>query len=347
MKKTLCIMLGASALAGTAWAQSNVTIYGIVDAGIVRESGGPAGSVTKLGSGVESGSRIGFRGREDLGGGMAAQFVLEAGTNIDTGVSGQGGIFFGRQAYVGLASGAGTLTLGRQYTPMFWAVSAVDPFLGFSLAGSANNILSEGGIRMNNTVKYAIPAMGPFTAEVAYGFGEVAGDSSAGRNLGASVGYTSGPLSLRLAYHRANNVPTPTVAADDGRSTLLGGVYNFGVAKLHLGVQSNKGLVTINGRAIPRSDSRDVLVGVTVPLGVTSVMASYTRKDDRSAANRDANQIGIGISYPVSKRTDFYASYARIDNDAAPGAANFYTVGNGSDTGTGNKAFNFGVRHTF
>ncbi|RJF95488.1 porin [Noviherbaspirillum saxi] len=347
MKKTLCIMLGASAMASAAWAQTNVAIYGIVDAGIVRESGGVAGSVTKLGSGIASGSRIGFRGREDLGGGMAAQFVLETGTNIDTGAMGQGGLLFGRQAHVGLSTGAGTLTFGRQYTPLFMAVNAVDPFLGFSMAGSANNILSEGGIRMNNTVKYAMPATGPFTADIAYGFGEVAGDSSAGRNVGASVGYSSGPLSIRLAYHRANNVPAAGVAPDDGRSILLGGVYNFGVAKFHLGVQSNKGLITINGRAIPRTDSRDVLVGVTVPFGVSSVMASYIRKDARSALNRDANQMAIGVTYPLSKRTDLYASYARIDNDAAAGTANFYTVGNGSDTGTGDKAFNFGIRHTF
>lgn len=338
----------AAAACGGALAQTNVTAYGIVDAGIVRESGGSAGKVTKLGSGIASGSRLGFRGVEDLGDGANAHFVLETGTNIDTGALGQGGLLFGRQAYVGLTgANTGSLNFGRQYTPLFLAINAIDPFLGFSMAGSANNMLSEGGIRMNNTVKYTSPLLGGFVAEAAYGLGEVAGDNRVGRNLGALVGYANGPVNIRFAYHHTDNVPSATVAAASGHTSFLGGTYNFGVVKAALAYSLNKGLVTINGTARPNTDSRDLLAGVTVPFGPNTVMISYTRKDDRSSLNQDATQIAIGYTYALSKRTDLYTSFAKIRNDAPAGRPGFYTVGNGSDTGTGDRAFNLGVRHTF
>jgi predicted porin len=334
--------LGASTLAGSALAQSNVTVYGLIDAGFVHESGGAGPSINKLDSGIAAGSRLGFRGREDLGGGMAANFTLEAGFNIDTGVSGQGALF-GRQAHVGLETTAGNVNLGRQYTPIFLTVNAIDPFVGASMAGSGNNMLSEGGIRMNNTLKYAAPKMGPVTAEVAYGFGEQPGSSSRGRAIGAKLGYVQGPLGLHLGYHRS----TDLTGASSGRTVMVGGTYFIKDVKLALGLQSNKGLVTINGRLIPGTDTRDLIVGATVPFGVNSLLASYTRKDDRGTANSDASQLAIGVSHALSKRTDLYASIARIDNDAAVGAPRFYTVGNGSSQGTGDKAYNLGVRHLF
>jgi predicted porin len=343
VKKGLLLLFGASTLAGSVFAQTNVTIYGLVDAGIVRESGGATDSVTLLGSGIAAGSRLGFRGVEDLGGGLAATFVLEMGYNIDTGVSGQGALF-GRQAWVGLQkAGLAAVMLGRQYTPLFNTVNAIDPFGGASMAGSGNNMLAEGGIRMNNTVKLATVGTGPLVAEVAYGFGETPGDSSANRNMGAMLGYKSGPLDVRFGYHRNNNAD----GTDSGRSAMVGGTYDFNVVKAHIGMQSNKGLVIINGRSIAGTDTRDLIVGATVPLGVNSLLVSYTRKDDRSAADGDAQQLALGISHRLSKRTDLYASIARIKNDAPVSSARFYTVGNGSSQGTGDKAFNFGVRHLF
>ena len=172
MKKTmLALMLGA--LAGAAAAQSNVTVYGIVDMALVRESGGAA-TTTKLTSGVESGSRLGFKGSEDLGDGLSAIFLLENGFQADTGAMGQGGLLFGRQAYVGLQSKtAGTLTLGRQYTPQYLAVAAVDPF-GSGTAGDTKNLMASTGnsaSRMDNAVKYTSPVVGGVTAELIYGAG--------------------------------------------------------------------------------------------------------------------------------------------------------------------------------
>lgn len=347
-KQVVLAVAIAVGMCGNVWAEPNVTVYGIVDAGFVRETGGLAGNITKLGSGIASGSRLGFRGIEDLGDGANAHFVLESGTNIDTGALGQGGLLFGRQAYVGLTgAGTGSINFGRQYTPLFIAINAIDPFLGFSMAGSANNMLSLGGIRMNNAVKYTSPLIGSFVAEAAYGLGEVAGDNRAGRNVGALVGYTNGPTSIRFAYHQTDNIPSATVAADNGRTTFLGGTYDFGLAKAALAYSINKGLVAVNNVAQANTDSRDVLVGVTIPFGPNTIMVSYTNKDDRSSLNNDAKQVAIGYTYALSKRTDLYTSFARIRNDAPVGKPGFYTVGNGSDTGTGDKAFNFGVRHTF
>ncbi|MFB9241758.1 porin [Massilia antarctica] len=332
-----------------AMAQSSVTVYGVADAGIVAESGGPAGSVTKMVGGVEGGSRLGFRGTEDLGRGVAAIFALEMGINLDTGTSAQGGVLFGRQAFVGLSSPAGALTLGRQYTPLFLSLSAVDPFQAFSTAGSAANLMSNAGIRMNNTIKYASAPVNGFNGELAYGLGEVPGSSRVGRQLGAALGYVRGPLSLRLGYANVNSIPVGPAPMTTGKTTMLGGVYDFRVVKLSLGVASNKGTVNVNTRIDPNpaAKSRDTILGVTLPVGAGNIRASAVFKHDRSPTDRNARQLGAAYNYFISKRTDVYIAYARIHNDVLAGATGFYTVGNATEAGSGNKAFNLGMRHSF
>ena len=134
------LMLGTNA----ALAQSNVTIYGIADAAIVGESGG-TNSMTKVTSGAASASRIGFRGTEDLGDGMQAFFTLETGAKIDTGELDATNTIFNRQAFVGLKTNAGSVALGRQYTPYHLAlVQAIDPF-GTGYAGTSKNLLPDNG----------------------------------------------------------------------------------------------------------------------------------------------------------------------------------------------------------
>lgn len=329
MKKSLLALAVIGSFAGSASAQTNVSIYGVVDAGIVLEKGGAAGSVSKLTSGVASASRIGFRGTEDLGGGLSANFVLENGFNEDTGAL-TGGLLFGRQAYVGLKGEFGATNFGRQYTPHYLVSAAADPF-GNGMAGRFTNLMANSGVRMDNTVKYTSPTVGGFSGELAYGFGEVAGNTSASRAIGASLNYGAGPLKVGLGYHRLNNA----AATDNARNTVIGGTYDFGVAKAHLAYGKNKGTGTV--------DNNDLLVGATVPFGPHKLLASFIRKDDDSALNRDANQWALGYTYALSKRTDFYTAYARINNKR--GAT--FTVGNNTEAGSGNKAFNLGVRHTF
>jgi GBP family porin len=138
MKKNLAALAVLGAFTCAAQAQSGVGLYGIVDAGIVGETGGAAGGVTNVSSGIGSASRLGLRGSEDLGQGWRANFVLEAGVRIDTGQSDVSGSIFNRQAFVGLSNADfGAVSIGRQYTPYYLALSTVgDPFAA-GYAGTA------------------------------------------------------------------------------------------------------------------------------------------------------------------------------------------------------------------
>ncbi len=334
----------------------SVTLYGIVDMGFVRESGGSTGSLNKLTSGMASGSRFGLKGVEDLGGGTSAVFVLENGFQADTGAQGQGGALFGRQAFVGLRSDRlGSLLLGRQYTPEYNTLAMLDPF-STGLAGDAANLMPNTGnaaSRMDNTVKYLSPSFGGVTAELARGFGEVAGASNAQGQWGGALAYAAGPLNLRLGLHYRDNDTASTQAAS-GRTSLLAATYDFGVLKAHLGYGVNKGLNSSPLRntsnpygaasaPVASTDSRDLLVGLTVPLGSHTLLASYIHKDDKTALNQDAAQWALGYRYALSKRTDLCASYAHIRN--SNGAA--YTVGSAIEAGSGNAAYSLGIRHAF
>jgi predicted porin len=353
MNKSLILLATLGAIAGAASAQSTVAVYGLADMGIDRQTGGVAGSITKLSSGIQSGSRIGFKGNEDLGGGLSALFVLEGGIGLDTGASLQSGLLFGRQAFVGLKSNLGAITLGRQYTAINNVVcSDIDPFQ-CSLAGHAFNMLSAGGTptnggngsRTNNAIKYTSPATTGITGELTYGFGEVAAHSSFARTIGGSIGYAAGPLSVKLAHNSVNNA----TATQTAKVTVLGGKYNFGIAALNLGYVVNKNAFTGNS-SVPMADSREVIAGATVPVGVGTVIVSFIKNFDRSGAGNDANQAAIAYTYALSKRSNLYSSYARIHNhkpNTAGNAGGFFTVGNASDGGSGDHSLNLGIRHTF
>lgn len=353
MKRSLLMFALLSSFGGAAMAQTNVTIYGLADLGIDFQSGGPAGRVIKLSSGITTGSRLGFRGTEDLGGGLSAQFLLESGFAMDTGASTQGGLLFGRQIYVGLGNSFGTVTMGRQYTSVNNTLCGeIDPF-NCGLAGTASNLMSVGGTptnggsgsRTNNALKYAIPTIGGLSGDIVYGFGEVAGNSSAARTYGGSLAYKQGALTLVLAHNNVNDA----TATNSAKVTFAGGKYDFGVAAVRAGVAVNKGAFS-GGTNVPQPDSRDYIVGVSVPFGAGTFLASYIKKNDLTATDNDASQIGIGYLYSLSKRTTLYTSYAHIHNtfgNTLTAPPRFYTVGNALDGGTGDSAFNVGIRHTF
>lgn len=351
-------LIGAIAAASTptASAQSAVTPYGLIDMAVVRESGGSAGSVTKLTSGVSVGSRLGFKGTEDLGNGLSALFVLESGFQGDTGTLGQGGLLFGRLAYVGLQGTFGSVLVGRQYTPEYLVVAFADPFGSGYVADSKNIVATSGNAfsRMDNTVKYLSPTVAGLTVELAAAPGEVSGDSAAGRQFGGSIAYTAGPLQVRAGYHNRNNDTATLKNTENARNAVVAAVYDFGVLKAHVLYGANHGLNssvlrnTANpfGRpAVPvaSTNSRDALAGVTVPFGPHTLLASYIHKDDRTALNQDAHQVAIGYRYTLSKRTSVYAVYACIDN--RNGAS--YTVGNASESGTGDRGISVGISHAF
>ena len=338
MKKSLLALSLLSAF-GVASAQSSVTMYGIVDAGITYDNGSSAGTVTKLESGIESGSRLGFRGTEDLGSGLKALFVLEQGFDIDTGKSGQGGRLFGRQAWVGLNSEYGQVSAGRQYTPIFNAYGVVDPFGKgtsgdiYTLFGRASDFLSEYK-RMDNSVVYTTPSsLGGFNAAVAYSFGEVAGDEKKQAQAGLSLGYNNGPLSVVYAYHKANNaLAKPPASTETYQAHLVGGTYDFKVVKLHAAAEQVK-----HG---DNHKTESYLLGATVPVGQHSLFADYTYRNDKMNDDSNSDQFAIGYNHNLSKRTNLYTILAYTTND--PKAKINVDV-----YGKSYKSVQLGIRHVF
>lgn len=357
VKKLTLAALLIGAFSAQAQAQSNVTIYGLVDAGLVRESGGAAGSVTKVTSGIGGQSRLGFRGVEDLGNGLQAVFTLENGFKADDGtMDNTGGALFNRQAFVGLKSKEmGSLTIGRQYTPLYLALSQVaDPF-GAGYAGAAKNLFPTAGAntRASNAIVYSTPAFSGFSVDALYALGEQAGSSTAGRQFGLGLNFSQNALNVRLVHNNRNLNVVGTPPKDKAKNTLLAANYDFKVVKAFFGWEVNKGA---GSSAVPvanaygfkvapkaSSDSDNLLLGVSAPVGPGTVLASYTRMNDKTVNNQDANQIGVGYLYPLSKRTSTYVAYARIKNKNGAG----YTVGNNNEAGSGDSAFNLGIRHSF
>lgn len=356
MKKTMMVAALGAACAGSAHADGQVAIYGLLDVALVRESGGKTGDITKITSGVGGGSRLGFKGKEELGDGLSAIFLLESGFQADTGALGQGGLLFGRQAYAGLQGRFGTLTLGRQYTPQYMTVVFVDPFVS-GYAGDTKNLMSPTGNsagRMDNAIKYVSPSFSGVSAELVYGTGEVAGDSAALRQFGGALDYIDGPLHVRLGYHNRNNDTATVKDTSNARNAILAATYTFSLFKAHLAYGVNKGLNSSLLRntgnpygyaGVPEAsrDSRDVLVGATVPFGVHTVVASYIHKDDRGPLAQGAAQYALGYRYALSRRTEIMADIAHIAN--RNGAS--YTVGSAIEGGSGNRSIDLGLRHAF
>lgn len=342
MKKSLLALALLGAFAGAASAQTNVTVYGVVDAGFAYTDNGTA-KTTTMGSGIQSGSRLGFRGTEDLGGGMSAIFTLENGFNVDDGSQAQGRLF-GRQAFVGLAGGFGAVKLGRQYHPIRVAVDTIDPF-NVGLAGDASRMFNVYGDRGDNTINYSLPKLGGFSGQAAYSLGEVAGSSSIGRQFGLSAGYAAGPVNVILAHHD-QNVATPAgLANGDARSTFLGGIYDLRVVKLHAAYAVSKDR-TVTGATT--SDRDEGMLGVSAPIGAGTILASYIlRREDAGVANRDVDQWAIGYTYNLSKRTNLYTSYARLNNESAANVNFGAATGVPGAIGQDRSTFNVGVRHKF
>ena len=205
MKKSL-VALAILAAAGVASAQSSVTLFGVVDATVAHGSGSGIGSSSKsqiTNSGYNS-SRIGFRGTEDLGGGMRAGFWVEGGMNNDegTGLAAGGGMNWARRSTVSLLGGFGEVRLGRDYTPTFFNKTVFDPF-GTNGLGSELNVESTLGsgattlVRASNMVSYFLPAMGGIYGQVSVAAGE---NVPGNKYLGGRIGYSGGPVNVAVAY---------------------------------------------------------------------------------------------------------------------------------------------------
>lgn len=291
---------------GTALAQSSVTLYGIVDAAVERASNGAGVKVNRLVSGQGSASRLGFRGTEDLGGGMRAIFNLEAAINTDNGTGGGvgGGLMFNRQSWVGLGGNWGQVTFGRQFRPEARAVFGMDPFDAGSVA-SPPNTYANTVFRSDNAIVYESPRMAGFVGRVMYAFGERAGGvSGALDDIGASLQYYNGPLYVAYGYDSQRNA----AATDRRKWNSLGGSYDFGVAKLY-------GAYRTREEGVANLDETNYWLGVGVPIGPLTLQATIGRVDDKTRLNRDAKGYSFGAEYVLSKRTDVYMRYAKLRNE--------------------------------
>jgi predicted porin len=230
MRKSLLALAVIGSFASVAHAQSSVTIYGIIDASVGYNSkvatgvGRATGNRAGVDSGAIKGSRIGFKGSEDLGGGLKALFNLENGFNVDTGAAAQNGTLFGRTATVGLSGNFGAVLLGRQkdFTDDIAAFTSVDDFGGLISNAHARDLDRTNGERVNNSIRYNTPNVNGFYGSLIYGFGEQAGSTSTGQSYGIGGAYANGPFGIGLSYFAAKKASTVTgapAASDVNSST--------------------------------------------------------------------------------------------------------------------------------
>ncbi len=314
-KKILALAVLAACAAG-AHAQSSVQATGLVDVyvGSMKNSG-DADRTNVLGSGGMTTSWFGFKGSEDLGGGLKANFLLTGFMRADTGTPGRfnGDPFFSRDALVSLSGDFGGVTLGRTVAPNFVPTIMMNPFGDsftfsplvlhqnialFNSTGWAGTNPSDTG--WSNQVIYSSPKVGGFNANLHYQFGEQQGQSSK-NNVGLNVNYANGPLALTAFYEDVNMTnPTPSVLADSKKNWMLGANYDAGFAKL---------FATYGQTSAKKSDykGKTASLGATIPLAANSrILAGWAHtKLDNSDMKR--NTVSVGYNYDLSKRTDAYA----------------------------------------
>lgn len=350
MKKSL-LALAVLAASGAAMAQSSVTLFGVADVGVTYVNG--ENNWSGLTSGNAATSRIGFRGVEDLGGGLKAGFWLEAGVNVDAGDGKSGGattegLAFKRRSTVGLQGGFGEVRLGRELTAAYNAVARYDVMgqvgLGYSRlwADASSNAAARTStnIRISNMVTYLSPAIAGFRASVNYGFGEAAGNNSADRYVGAGLTYDNGPISAGLGLERQNSNRAAT-AYDDANAWSLGGSYDLGVAKVSAAYRRSTTDIGVNENKLD-----GYYVGVTAPVGPGLVRASYNRyQNELNNVTQKADHFSLGYVYNMSKRTSLYGTYSYLKNknDGTMWGLGYATL---KDNG-GQSGLQVGVSHSF
>lgn len=359
------IALLSAGCATSCFAQSSVTLYGILEEGITYANNVKGGATWSVQSGESAVSRWGLRGQEDLGGGTKAIFVLENGFDASTGKFTNNGRLFGRQGYVGLQSDRfGTLTLGRQYeevADMLAPPAAALPHgLFFAHAGDVDN--TGGSVRINNSVKYTTPNMRGVTVSGLYGFGGQPGQFSSQSTSSVGVSYSRGPLYLAAAYLYMKN---PYIAGFDGltppsviyanymmsasswRVIGAGGSYRLGTVTLG-GVYTTTRLAQGFDSANVRFDNYDVNASwlVRPDFAVTGVFEYTHGKIDATADAPNYRLVGLNFDYLLSKRTDVYlvGAWMKAAGSATQAAITYLAGPSSTQTQV---AARVGIRHRF
>ncbi|MFT4437776.1 porin [Caballeronia sp. 15715] len=346
-----------------ALAQSSVTLYGLIDEGIDYTNNAKGQKAYQLESGYLAGSRWGIKGTEDLGGGYKATFQLENGFDVNTGRLGQGGLGFGRQAYVGIVNdNFGSVTLGRQYDSLvdyFAQTTATGNWGGYIFAHPYDNDNATNTFRVNNTVKYTSPTIAGLKFGGTYSFSN---DTNFANNRQYSIGaqYTLGGLLVTAAYLQANNPSATATGAINN-----GGDENFVAQRLRIiaaGVNYTVGAATLGlaytNTYVGQPLSSGYVGAITPTVGtLTSLrfqnfevngkynftpsfslgaMYTYTRANFDTTASKSHpvyHQGGLMLDYFLSKRTDVYlqAAYQHAGGDKNGSVLDFAYVPGAAD----------------
>jgi predicted porin len=381
MKKSL-IALAVMAAAGAASAQSSVTLFGVVDA-TLQWGRGDAGDRFGLGNSGYNSSRLGFRGTEDLGGGMSAGFWLEAGVNNDNGTgsatnvnnqiaggaaagqAGSQGLTFNRRSTVSLSGGWGELRLGRDYNPSFWNLTVFDPFgtngvgtsqtlngttLGINpFTGTVGATANPGGfyptqVRASNGIGYLLPGnLGGFYGQVVYYAGE---NASTGLDDGDGWG-------ARLGWSNGPFNVAFGYSTTDLSATVATVVRRGDITTWNIGGQWDFGIAKLMGHYSTDEidlgglsvDGKGWLLGGLIPVGAGEIRLSYSEyKTELAGADPKAKKYAIGYVHNLSKRTALYTTYAHVSNSNGANSALNGSGVTGSSSSTG---IDLGVRHSF
>ena len=333
----ICIAAMLAATSVAASAQSSVTIFGTVDAGLTRLTGSK-GSVTGVSTSNANISRIGFRGIEDMGGGLKAQFWLEAGYDVDTGNGKTGGaLSFNRRSTISLMNDYGELRMGRDDSATFLNTLIFDPFLTNGVGGTMSFIMLGAPIQLARTISYFTPDLNGFYAQAQYATADTAPAAAGrqGRYLGARGGYRKGPLHVAGATGELQNA-NPAL---DVRATNLAASYDFGfVRPAVIWATERNGTTKITA----------LQLGVTVPIGVTDIRAQVSHYDTANS-NADWNKYAIGLGYNLSKRTMLYGTVAHISNKAgaSKSVGAMGLTAPGTALGSSSSGYEVGIRHFF
>ena len=326
MKKALLAgaVLGAlGGMAGSAMAQSNVTLYGVFDTAYRRTTNVNANGDTlnTINGGLIQGSRWGVRGAEDLGDGLKAIFDLQSGFNPVTGASAQQGQLFSRQAWVGLEGGFGKLTLGRQFGVAFDQFGAFDPY-GI---GNASQIAAMQydlfGARFDNTVKYA-KKIGIVNFTVAHSMGERAANASAGDTTGIGLDLATGAFTFNSAYQQSSDI-----ADRKSKAAVVGGTYTVGAAKIYAGYARNtrdRGFAacannnaTTLGAVVPAA-----CVSASNPNGTNGSLSNTNLAPGSSIGDAKTDLFLVGAQYNLTEKWQVVGAYmdSKTRIDGAPDA---------------------------
>jgi predicted porin len=355
--------LFAGAFATQAQAQTSVTVYGRIDAGINYQSNQRTGQVDAAGNpiggskwGVDGNewgtSMFGLKGFEDLGGGLKALFTLESGFDASTGIPNGGSGLWTRRSYVGLSGAAGTVKVGKDLSIQSDPVWAIDP-TGQQAMSTATLVKERNWPQTNNMISYETPNFGGFTATAMHGFGEQAGSFSKGSRDGISLAYVQPTFELRAIYDLQRDAngkygsivnPTgPGALYDTSKELILGGTVTISSLKLFAGYENLRAPDVVPGTGPDRANLYWLGANYQLDPAWTLIGAAYHTNVNQGVGS--ANLFMVGANYNLSKRTLLYASLGTVRNNANSDFSVEY--GGGGIKGQNQNAFYTGISHSF